>query len=357
MNRVYNLLISAALTATALTATSAQAEDFVLRIGSGHPSGPVAYANKMENFLAPEITRRVSERTDHEVTFVNAYAGTVAKVHETLEAVQSGLLDIGGYCVCFETSKAMALGVSYYVPFSSPDVRVDVRVVRQLLDEYPGMYADLEGRYGQKLLGISGFDNYGLGTNFAWENVDELAGHKILAAGPNLPWLEGSGAIAVTGALPTFYNQVKTGVADGVLIFPGSYFGFKFHEVAENFKRTDFGGTMQIALTMNSKRRASLPAEVVAIIDEVATEWETVATEFAAAQEEIGYTKLSDAGAKITEISAEAKTEWAERLAPFVQSSATALNDQGLPGAEILNRYIELTEAEGHTFPHRYEVE
>ena len=349
--------MAAVLSAGLAMTGTALAKEYVLRIGSGHPSTAVAYANKMQHFLGPEIEKRVAARTGHTVKIIYAFAGTVAKVNETLEATQKGLLDIGGYCVCFETSKAMPLGVSYYVPFSTPDVRVDVKVVRQLLKEYPGMYSYLEKKHGQKLLAISGFDNYGLGTNFEWENVSQLKGHKILAAGPNLPWLASTGALPATGGLPTFYNQIKTGVADGVLIFPGSYFGFKFHEVANNFKVTNFGGTMQIALTMNMAKRKKLPPEVVAIIDEVATEWETVATEHAAAQEQKGYDNLRKAGAKITEISKTAQVEWAKSLEPYVNKSAKELEKRGLPGYEILNRYMNLMEKEGFTFPYRYKVQ
>ncbi len=335
---------------------SAHADTFTLRMGSGHPSGPVAYVTQMEKFLGPEIQKRVAQRTDHNIKIIYAFAGTVAKVHETLEAVQKGLLDIGGYCVCFETSKAMPLGVSYYVPFSSPDVRLDVKVVRQLLQEYPAMYAYLSDKYNQKLLAISGFDNYGLGTNFKWDTVAALRGRKILAAGPNLPWVASSGAIPATGGLPTFYNQLKTGVADGVLIFPGSYYGFKFHEQAPNFKVTDFGGTMQIALTMNNKTRRKLPPQVVEIIDEVAAEWESVATEDAASRERPGLDNLRKAGTEVTIISAQAKYDWAKSLEPFVNESAQKLQRAGLPGSEILKRYIELSEQYGYTFPYRYVI-
>ena len=85
----------------------AKAEIFTLRIGSGHPSKPVAYVRKMEHYFVPEVMKRVSQRTKHKIKFIQAYAGTVAKVHETLEAVEKGLLDIGGWCVCFEGAKMM----------------------------------------------------------------------------------------------------------------------------------------------------------------------------------------------------------------------------------------------------------
>ena len=86
-----------AITAGMLTTLSvAYADNFTLRIGSGHPSGPTVYVTEMEKFFVPEVTKRVKARTSHTVNFVEAWGGTVAKVNETLSAVESGLLDIGG---------------------------------------------------------------------------------------------------------------------------------------------------------------------------------------------------------------------------------------------------------------------
>ena len=57
----------------------------------------------MEKVLVPNIKKRVHAETNHKVRIIEAYAGK-GKVHETLEAVEKGLLDIGSYCVCFETT-------------------------------------------------------------------------------------------------------------------------------------------------------------------------------------------------------------------------------------------------------------
>ena len=56
----------------------------------------------------------------------------------------------------------------------------------------------LDKKYKQKMIAMTGFDNYGLGTKFKWDDVSELKGKKIIAAGPNLPWVERYGAIPVT---------------------------------------------------------------------------------------------------------------------------------------------------------------
>ncbi len=75
---------------------AANAKTYVLRMGAGHPSKPVAYVRNMEHHMADMITKRVAAETKHKIRFIHAYAGKIAKVHETLEAVEKGLLDIGG---------------------------------------------------------------------------------------------------------------------------------------------------------------------------------------------------------------------------------------------------------------------
>ena len=51
-------------------ATTALAETFTLRIGSGHPNGPAVYVADTANFFVPEVKRRVAEETEHEIEFV-----------------------------------------------------------------------------------------------------------------------------------------------------------------------------------------------------------------------------------------------------------------------------------------------
>ena len=86
-----------------LGAVTAQAETFKLRIASGHPAANT-YVNLMTTFFVPEVTKRVAEKTQHKVEFIEGYGGAMVKVADTLEGVQSGVVDIGGYCFCFEPS-------------------------------------------------------------------------------------------------------------------------------------------------------------------------------------------------------------------------------------------------------------
>lgn len=56
-----------------------------LVIGAGHTVGSMEYLDSLENFFKPEVAKRVSENTDYEIEWTDAY-GTVAGLSETVTA-------------------------------------------------------------------------------------------------------------------------------------------------------------------------------------------------------------------------------------------------------------------------------
>lgn len=347
--------VAAVLAGSLAFGAAADAATFVLRMGSGHPSKPVAYVRNMEHHMADMITKRVAAETKHKVRIIHAYAGKIAKVHETLEAVEKGLLDIGGWCVCFESAKMLPMNFDYFTPFTTGDIRKQVQVKRRIMAEHPEIFDMLDKKYKQKLLALTGFDNYGLGTKFEWTDVSELKGKKIIAAGPNLPWVERFGAIPVTTTLPTAYNALATGVASGFIMFPGVYFGFKFHEPAPNFKITNLGAMAQTIVTMNHNTRKKLPADVLKIIDEAAASYETVATIDAYKSEAGGLAKLRAAGAKVSTLPVEQQAKWAAELKDWPNERAHDMNKSyGIDGPAIMEKYMKYMEEAGHKWPYRY---
>ena len=106
--------------ATSLIAGTAQAEEITLRIGSGHPPG-VVYAGLMIDYFQPELKRRVEAETEHTINFVEGYSGSIVTVKEVLEGVQDGILDIGGFCMCFEPSNLPLHAFQVMLPFGTMD--------------------------------------------------------------------------------------------------------------------------------------------------------------------------------------------------------------------------------------------
>ena len=346
----------AAASALALAAP-AMADSFVLRIGAGHPNGPTVYVTDTAEFFVPEVVRRVSEETDHEIEFVEGYGGAIAGVAETLEAVQNGILDIGAYCMCFEPAKLFLHNFPYYAPFGPTDSAQAMSAVREVYDQVPWLTEQFESEYGQVLLGLHGWDNYHLGTVDPWETVDDLQGVKIAGAGPNLPWLEIAGVIPVQSALPDGYMAMQTGVYDGWLMFPSAYLGYKYYEPSPNYTLIGFGAMPVNALTMNVNSLNRLPEDVQQIIREVGAAYEAQAGESLNAAQERGLTGLREAGANVRELPAEARAEWAESLTAFPQTQAADADGRGMPGSQVMQAYLDAVTASGYDWPVDYTIE
>ena len=357
--KIRTLVTSSALATgvIALGASAALAETFTLRIGSGHPDGPSVYVSDVANFFVPEVVRRVSEETDHEIEFVQGYGGAIVGVADTLEAVQDGILDIGAYCMCFESAKLFLHNFPYWAPFGPQSSSEQVAAVRAVYDQVPWLEEQFTGQYGQELLGLHGWDNYHLGTTDPWETIADLQGVKIGGAGPNLPWLEFAGAVPVQSALPEGYLSLQTGVYNGWLMFPSGYLGFKFYEPAPHFKLVGFGAMAVNALTMNTRSLAGLPAEVQQIIREVGAAYEAGAGASLDARQEAGLTGLRDAGAIITELPQEVRAEWAASMAEFPRQQIAEANGRGMPATEVMSLYLQAVSNTGYAWPFEYSLE
>lgn len=336
----------------------AHADLITLRVGSGHPAGAIVYATGMRDYLVPELERRVSEETTHELRVIEGYAGSIASVAETLEAVQIGLLDIGGYCTCFEPAKLFLHNFAYFVPFGPQTGETGVRLARQVYDAHPWLEEQLRDNYGQFVLGLNGFDNYHLGTTIPWNSVADLAGVKIAGAGPNLPWLAYAGVIPVQSALPDGYMAMSTGVYNGWLMYPSSYFAFKYHEPAPYYTLIGFGATGGAAIvTMNTERFEGLPADVQRIVLEVGRAYETVAARMLDERQAFGLESLRAAGATVRTLPEDVRREWARSLIDFPNDMAQEANERGMPGSAVIKTYIDLVTASGYEWPVEYTVD
>jgi len=358
MQPIFKHLTTAVFTVGLLVAGSqaALAKTYTLRIGAGHPVGPTVYVNVTHNFFVPEVERRVAAETDSKIKFVEAYGGTIAGVAETLEAVQSGLLDVGAYCFCFEPAKLFLNNFPYFAPFGPQDSLKEVKIVRKVYDRVPALSNVFEKEYGQTLLGLSLWDNYHLGTKKKWTSIQELKGMKVGGAGPNLPWLKYVGAVPVSTTLPEGYLSLSTGVYDGFLMFPSAYFGFKFYEQAPVYTLIGFGSTAVLGLTMNSKSLAKLPKDVQKIIREVGLEYEIQSGLENNKKQAFGIKKLKEAGATIQSVSEQTRSDWAKSLADFPTDMANEAESRGLPGKEVMRAYIDEVQKAGVKWAYAYTI-
>lgn len=340
----------------ALSVVPASAETIRLRIASGHPAVNT-YVNLMQTFFVPEVTKRVAERTQHKIEFVEGYGGSMVKVADTLEAVQSGIIDIGGYCFCFEPSNLPMQAFQVMLPFSSMSSVTSVKVAREVYDKVPYMTEVFEKKFNQKLIALISDNGYNLTTTFDWNTVADLKGRKLAGAGLNLKWLEYAGAIPVQSSLPEAYTAMQTGVYNGWIMFPSGVVNFKLYEVSPYYTETGFGAITWHGMTINKARFDKLPKDVQAIIVEVAREFEaktgTVNDENYPKQ----IAQLKELGAKVkSAVPDSVRLDWANSLKDWPKEKAAELDKAGLPGTEVLTLAMQLYEKYGHKWPVRYEI-
>lgn len=329
-----------------------------LRIGTGHPAGPAVYATQIRDFFVPEVKRRVAEETDYEINFVEGYGGSIAKVAETLEAIQDGILDIGAYCVCFEPAKLFLHNFPYFVPFGPQNSVQAVAIARAVYDQHPWLAEQLKTSYKQQLLALNGWDNYHLGTIQPWDSIDDLKGVKIGGAGPNLPWLEYVGAVPVQSTLPDGYLSLQTGVYSGWLMFPSAYYSFKFHEPAPNYTLIGFGAMGgAVVMTINNQTMLRLPDEVRNIIVQVGRDYELEAARALDRGQAAGLEDLRKAGAVIRRIAEDVRISWAKSLADFPNRMAKDADQRNMPGSEIIRSYIDEASRSGYEWPVKYVID
>lgn len=341
--------LAALAATTALTAAPAAAETFTIRIGAGHPAAATWITTIRELFM-PQVQERVAAETDHEIVWSEAWGGSVCKLGECLEAVEAGLLDMADLQTPFDPAKLMAQNFSYFVPFGSGDPVLGARLNQQTYDEVPALKEMLEERYNQVFVGVGILGNYGLVTNFEWDEISELDGIKIAAAGPNIPWVSSVGVVPVQGNLNEAYTGMQTGVYNGWVMFPDGVTSFKLQEVSKQFTVTGFGVIATPLLTMNKDTWDSLPPEVQEIFLDEGRAWNERAGEYTAKRQEQALQTIRDAGVKVVEITDEQKRDWAARL-PNIPAERTAeLEANGQP-AEGIYHYVELLAEAGHAFP------
>lgn len=320
-------MVAGAIMATAATAN---AKTITIRIASGHPPG-VVYAGLMKNYFEPELKKRVEERTEHKINFIEGYSGSIVKVYETFEGVRDGIVDIGGFCYCFEPSNLKLHAFQVMLPFGTMDPTVSLKVAQDVYEQVPYLTNVFEEKFNQKLLARIADGGYNLGTSFDWDKVSDLKGIKIAGAGLNLNWLKYAGVTPVQGSLPEAYTGMKTHVYEGWIMFPSAWVNLKLYEPAPFYTMIGFGSITWHGMTANLDFWNGLPKEVQDIMAEVASDFEQKTGSNNKERYGTDVEKLKGGLATVKELGPTVRLAWAQSLADWPQSYANELEKRACP--------------------------
>ncbi|HET7608778.1 MAG TPA: C4-dicarboxylate TRAP transporter substrate-binding protein, partial [Gammaproteobacteria bacterium] len=297
------LRAAVALSFTVLCAAAqADGDDATIKltVASSQPT-TLAWVGAMHTLVVPELDKRLAARgAPYRIRWTEAYGGSLYKYGETLEGIEVGLADMGWVGTLWELSKLPLQNVTYYAPFASDDFRLVVDIVNELHRTVPAMN-DAWTAQNVKFLGASALDTYHLMTTFPVDSVDDLRGRKILAPGPSAAWLEGTGAVAVDGSLTTYYQQIQTGVADGVITILTGAAPNRLHEVAPYITLVGLGSQVTGALAINLDTWNRLPDAVREELERLGPEYSRAVADDIAKRYDASIARMRSEGAIVTE--------------------------------------------------------
>jgi TRAP-type transport system periplasmic protein len=352
MNVRRTLLSAAAAAALAgIFSLPAQAQQVIkLTATAGHP--PVfLWVKTMDEVFIPEVDKRLAAGGNkYKIEWTKAWGGTLIKLGGESKGVADGVADIGLVSTIFEAAKFPMQNVTYYTPFGSDDVGVVSKTISDMQNKIPAM-ADAWNKNGLTYLNGMALDSYHIWTKFPVTKIEDLQGKKLSAPGPAANWVKGTGAVAVAGTLNSYYEDIKSGVSDGAVVFATGAAAAKLQEVAPYVTKVNFGAQFSGGIVVNKSRYEKLPPEVQKALHEAADVW---ATQYAQKQTAAVNTVLQNmaaAGAKISELSPAERKRWADALGPVAQTWSADVTAKGGPGKEVLRMYTDALKQSGAQLP------
>lgn len=330
-----------------------------IRVGAGHEPNQVIWLRAFDEFFLPEVDKRLAE-TNYKIQWNKAYGGTVSGLGEVITGVEKGMLDMGVPVIPFDPSRAAIHNLDFHVPFALSDATEVAKVFDKLyFEDNTWLLEDIEERFNQKVLGLCITGGYDIFSTVPIETVEDVKGIKIGAAGPNLSWIEGTGAVGVEMSVGDSYIGLQTGVAEATMQPTDSMVSINIYEVADYMISMDLGSFMCGFPVINLDVYNELPEEVQKILTEVGREYTFASAELAQSTYEDATKYLeNETDIKIIKFPAEEKRKWCDSLPNVAMKFAEEMDKKGYKATELISDYLTLIEEmTGYELPRRWHEE
>lgn len=335
------------LAGAALAATASYAEDISVTAVAGHP--PVfRWVKHLSQTFIPTVNASL-EGSGTTITWSEQYGGALAKVGDELEAVEEGLAEIGLVSSLFDPAKLSVQNVTYFTPFVSSNSTQVANWMDELQQTNVDMKASWAANGLEYLGGAIGIDDYLLMTTFPINSISDLDGKKIGAPGPAMNWLKGTGAVGVSGNLTTYYNEIKTGVYDGVVVFASAAVPGKLYEVAPYITKVGFGAQYAGGIAANKDWFDGLPANVQKALKDAAIVNSNAYHKDLDATVSKFLSIMEANGATVNEVDQAFREQWAAGMENVAKQWAERLDSEGVAGTAVLKAYMDTMRAAGAT--------
>lgn len=315
----------------------ADAPEIEISLGHAFPEDHPVAVNMVEPWA-----EEVEERTEGTVTVEVVPGGGLADADAIYENVVAGAMD-AGYALTGYTPGRFPASQVLELPFVFESGEQATNVFWDLYEEFPALQEEYDDSVVLALF------THDLGDLFAADQPitepADLDGLNVRSPGPQQNTLiESLGGSAVDMPGGEIYDSLDTGVIDAVMIANSGVSSFNLDEVADH---ATLGGfyVATFFLTLNEGTYEQMTPEQQAVIDE--TSGRELSLEAATAYDEI-YEDLTaeyeELGVEVNELDEDALEEWRELTEEAPEAWIEQAEGEGLPGAEMYERMLELAE-------------
>jgi TRAP-type C4-dicarboxylate transport system substrate-binding protein len=296
-------------------------------------------------YFIPEVDRRLAETGNYRIKWNRAFGGSIAKTRGVLDALQYDLADIGIVTTPYHADKAPFHNLPYVTPLVSADIGLVARTMSELVDRYPELGAVWRD-YGQVYLTTAGsIPTYQVLTNYPVGSLDDFRGRKIAGVGPNLRFVTGLDATPVNSGISDWYNNLATGLVDGIIGWVEGSIAYRLYEVAPYLVDAQLGAVSTKVINVNERTWVRLPDEVRQVLREAAADYRDELAREADRRAARSTVQFREFGGTIITLGMEERRQWASRMPNIAWEWADAMEDRGLPGHAILKDYMEIMRA------------
>jgi TRAP-type C4-dicarboxylate transport system substrate-binding protein len=296
-------------------------------------------------YFIPEVDRRLAETGNYKIRWNKAFGGSIAKTRGVLDALQYDLADIGIVTTPYHPDKVPFHNLPYVTPLVSADIGLVARTMSALVDRYPQLAAEWQD-YRQVYLTTAGsIDTYQVLTNYPVNSLEDFRGRKIAGVGPNLRFLTGLDASPVNSGISDWYNNLATGLVDGIIGWVEGSIAYRLYEVAPYLVDVKLGAVSTKVISANARTWARLPAEVRTVLRETAADYRDELAREADRRAARSTIEFENQGGTIITLSMEQRRLWAHGMPNIAWEWAEAMEAHGLPGHDILHDYMEIMRA------------
>lgn len=297
------------------------------------------------DYFIPEVDKRLAETGNYEIRWNKAFGGAIAKTRGVLDSMQYDLADIGIITTPYHPDKVPFHNLPYVTPLVSSDIGLVARTMSELVKKYP-ILEEQWATYKLVFLTTAGsIDTYQVLTNYPVNSLEDFKGRKIAGVGLNLRLVTGLDAVAVSSGISDWYNNLATGLIDGLIGWAEGGIAYRLYEVAPYMVDVRLGAVPTKSIVVNERTWGRLPGEVKTVLLEVAADYRDELARETDRRAAESVKLFKEYGGSIITLDDEQRREWAMRLPNIAKEWADDMEERGMPGHDILRDYMDIMRA------------